>query len=138
MSNRFSNNLFELLGVRSVEEFKVRFVLTDAIRCHTTSPHVPQNALALCAHHLAAELKLFPNLESIVVLGDDAYLQFQQYLLERNPGQIKPYEDLMKSEGWAREEARVSLLGERSLSIFYCYHPVHSYKRSPSIAQWLA
>jgi pantoate--beta-alanine ligase len=136
-SNRFSTNLFELLGVRDFEDFKARFVLTDAIRCHTTSPHVPQNALAFCAKHLGAELKLFPNLETFVVLGDDSYMQFQQYLLERNPEQIKPYEGLMKLEGWAREDARVPVLGERLLHIFYCYHPTRGYKRSPSIAQWL-
>jgi hypothetical protein len=138
MSNRFSKNLFEMLGVKTFEEFKDRFVLTDAIRCHTTSPHIPQNALAFCAKHLEAELKLFPNLGTFVVLGDDAYMQFQQYLLERDPEQVKPYEDLMKLEGWAREEARVPILGERMLSIFYCYHPTRGYKRSPSIAQWLA
>ncbi len=136
--NRFVTNLFELLGVGSFAEFKARFVLTDAIRCHATGSHVSQSALAYCAKHLGAELKLFPNLETFVVLGDDAYSQFQQFLLERNPAHIKPFEDVMKQEGWAREEARVPLFGDRLMGIYYCYHPTFGYTRSPSIARWLA
>lgn len=137
-ANRFVANLFELLGVGSFAEFKTRFVLTDAIRCHATGSHVSQNALAYCAKHLGAELKLFPNLETFVVLGDDAYLQFQQFLLERNPAHVKPFEEIMKKEGWAHEEARIPLLGDRPMSVYYCYHPTLGYTRSPSIAPYLA
>ena len=63
-------------------------MLTDAIRCHTTGPHIPHNALAYCANHLGAELKLFPNLETFVVLGEDSYLQFQRYLWSAVPTKL--------------------------------------------------
>lgn len=135
--NRFVALLFELVGVKSFAEFKARFVLADAVRCHSTDPHVPPHALANCANHLRAELKLFPNLGSLVVLGSDTYLQFQQFLLERAPAEIKSFDDLLKMDGWAREEARVPSLGERPMRIFYCYHPTFGYHRSPSIARWL-
>ena len=135
--NRFFDRLFELVGVKNLAEFKTRFVLADAVRCHASGPHVPENALAYCAEHLRAELKLFPNLESVVILGHDAYLQFQRFLLERAPANIKPFDELLKMDGWAREDARISSLGERLLHIFYCYHPTFGYHRSPSIAQWL-
>lgn len=136
-ANRFSVGLFELLGVKSYDEFKARFVLTDAVRCHATGSHIAQNALAYCANHLREELKLFPNIETLVVLGEDTYSQFQQYLLERSAVDIKPFEEIMKPDGWAREETRVPIFGERSIQIFYCYHPTRGYSRSPSIAKWL-
>jgi len=72
-----------------------------------------------------------------VVLGEDPYSQFQQFLLERSPAEIKPFEEIMKPEGWAREEARVPIFGERTIRMFYCYHPSRGYSRSPSIAKWL-
>lgn len=135
--NRFSVGLYELLGIKSFEEFKSRFVLTDAVRCHATGSHISPNALAYCANHLREELKLFPNIETMVVLGEDTYSQFQQFLLERSAAEVKPFEDIMRPDGWAREEARVPLFGERSMRIFYCYHPTRGYNRSPSIAKWL-
>ncbi len=136
--NRFVRGLFDLLGVKSFTEFKGRFVLTDALRCHSTSPHVAEKGLAYCSQHLRAELKLFPNLETLVVLGDDAYLQFQRHLLERASGGFKPLDDLLQPQGWAREEVRIPTLTERLLKVFYCYHPTLGYKRSPSIAPFLA
>jgi pantoate--beta-alanine ligase len=135
--NRFAEGLFDLLGVKSFDEFRARFVLTDAVRCHATGSHIAQNAMAYCASHLREELKLFPNIETIVVLGEDPYSQFQQFLLERSPAEIKPFEEIMKPEGWAREEARVPIFGDRTIRMFYCYHPSRGYSRSPSIAKWL-
>ncbi len=135
--HRFASGLFELLGVQSFAEFKKRFVLTDAVRCHSTGPHVPFKALEYCAKHLREELKLFPNLESFVVLGDDAYLQFQRLILERGERQFKPFADLLRDQGWAKEEVRVSLFGERLMRAFYCHHPTYGYQRSPSVAAML-
>jgi len=132
--HRFVTGLYELLGVKDFAEFKRRFVLTDAIRCHTSLPHVPEKALIYCAKHLREELSLFPNLEAIVILGDDAYLQFQQLMLGRTPAEIKPFNDLLREHGWGREDVRVPALGERVMRVFYCYHPTLGYKRSPSIA----
>lgn len=137
-SNRFTRGLFELLGVKNFGEFKTRYVLTDAIRCHGSGPHVPLKALAYCSFHLRAELKLFPNLRTLVVLGDDAYWQFQRFMLERNDREFPPFEEKLGEQGWATEQARVPSLGERILRIFYCYHPTYGYKRSPSIAAMLA
>jgi hypothetical protein len=136
--NRFVTGLYELVGVKDFAEFRTRFVLTDAIRCHATGPHVPEKALANCARHLVGELKQFPSLEKLVVLGEDAYLQFQQFLLGRNPAGIKPFPDLLKPTGWAREDVRIAALGERVLRVLYCYHPTFGYDRSPSIAALLA
>jgi pantoate--beta-alanine ligase len=137
-SNRFVAGLYELVGVKDFAEFRTRFVLTDAIRCHALGLHVPEKALANCAKHLHAELKLFPNLEKLVVLGEDAYLQFQQFILERSPAAIKPFAGLLQSNGWAGEDVRLAALGERVLRVFYCYHPTFGYHRSPSIAAHLA
>lgn len=137
-STRFARGLFELLGVKDFAEFKARFVLTDAIRCHATGPHVPEKALAYCSRHLREELKLFPNLEMLVVLGDDAYWQCHRYLLERSDREFKPFNELLGERGWALEKARVPALSERAMRIFYCYHPTYGYKRSPSIAAWLS
>ncbi len=137
-TNRFVTGLYELLGVKNFQEFRARFILTDAIRCHSSSPRVGEKALAYCARHLRAELSLFPNLETLVVLGDDAYLQIQWHLLNRPPREVKPFNELLNPQGWAREEARVESLSERLMKIFYCHHPTFGYKRSPSIAAQLA
>jgi uracil-DNA glycosylase len=136
--NRFVTGLYELLGVKDFAEFKTRFVLADAIRCHATRLHVPEKALANCAKHLNAELKLFPNLKTIVVLGEDAYRQFQEFVLGRTPAGIRPLGDLLKEQGWAREDVSIPALGERSIQVFYCFHPTFTYTRSPSIAAMLA
>jgi uracil-DNA glycosylase len=135
--NRFVTALYALLGVKDFAEFKARFVLLDALRCHTTSPHAPEKALAYCAKHLREELRLFPNLETIVVLGEDAYLQFQRLLLNRDAKEFRPFNDLLKTEGWAEEKTRIAALGEQRLCVFYCYHPTYGYKRSPTFAAML-
>jgi hypothetical protein len=136
-SNRFASHVYDLLGVRDFEEFKRRFVLTHAIRCHATETHVPEKALAYCVQHLCSELKLFPNIGTLVILGDDAYVQFQTLLLGRTPGEFKPLDELLREKGWAREEARVPRLGDRMMKVFFCYHPTMGYKRSPSIGAML-
>jgi pantoate--beta-alanine ligase len=136
--NRFNLGLFELVGVKNFAEFKQRFVLTDALRCHCTAPHVVEKGLAYCSRHLVSELKLFPNLETLIVLGDDAYLQFQRHLLERRPGAFKPFDEQVQGKGWSREQVRVPLFTDRLLNVFYCYHPTFGYKRSPPIASMLA
>jgi pantoate--beta-alanine ligase len=137
IASRFAAALFELLGVRDFGEFKSRFVLTDAIRCHSSDSHVPEKAMAHCVKHLRDELTLFPNLQALVVLGNDAYLQFQKLILAREPAMIRPFSELLKDQGWAQEETRVTFLGDRLLRVFYCYHPTMSYKHSPSIARLL-
>lgn len=136
--NRFVTGLYELLGVKDFAEFKTRFVLADAIRCHATRLHVPEKALANCAKHLSAELKLFPNLQTIVVLGEDAYRQFQEFILGRTPAGIRPLGELLKEQGWAREDVSIPALGEHRIQVFYCFHPTFTYTRSPSIAAMLA
>jgi len=136
--NRFVAELYNLLGVKDFAEFKAHCVLTDAVRCHAAGTHVPEKALHYCAKYLREELRLFPNLATIIVLGEDAYLQFQRLILGRSPAQTQPFEELLKPNGWAREEVRIPHLGERSFSVFYCYHPTFGYKRSPSIAGLLA
>jgi pantoate--beta-alanine ligase len=130
----FATELYKLLGVQSFQEFKEAFVLTDALRCHVLSDRVPEKALNYCARHLREELKNFPNLQSIVVLGQDAYLQFQQFVLGRSPGEIKPFEEFLRPQGWAQEEVRLPHLIAGLLRIFYCYHTRGGYKHSPSLA----
>lgn len=138
MTNRFVNGLYELVGVKDFNEFITRFALSDAVRCHGVRDHIAEKALEYCAKHLREELKLFPNLKSIVVMGEDAYLQFQRFVLNRDPAKIKPFEELLKSQGWAEETCPIPFLEERTLRILYCYHPTYGYKRSPSIAAQLA
>jgi hypothetical protein len=135
--NRFVVALFELVGVKDFEEFKRRFVLTDAIRCHCSDPRVPERALAYCVKHLREELKLFPNLDTLVVLGEDAYLQFQKLILNRSTEEIPPFNNLLTEKGWEQEKARIPSLADPVLRIFYGYHPTHGYKRSPSLASYL-
>ena len=89
------------------QNFKKAFVLTDALRCHVQSEHVPEKALTYCARHLREELKQFPNLQTVVILGEDAYLQFQRDILERHGDEIKPFEEILKPRGWAEEDVRV-------------------------------
>ncbi|MBI1941343.1 MAG: pantoate--beta-alanine ligase [Acidobacteria bacterium] len=136
-SNRFAALVYDLVGVEDFAAFKRRFVMTHAIRCHATETHVPDKALLYCAQHLIAELNLFPNIEAIVILGDDAYVQFQTLLLGRGPGGFKPLHELLPEKGWAREDVRVPPLGDRVMRAFYCYHPTMDYRRSPSIGAML-
>ena len=58
-------------------------------------------------------------------------------ILGRNPADIKSFHELLKPNGWAREDVRIAALGERVLRVFYCYHPTYGYDRSPSIATLL-
>lgn len=134
ITNRFVSSLFELLGVKNFAEFKERFVLTDALRCHASGSRILFKALEHCARHLREELKLFPNLGSIVVLGNDAYVQFQRLILGRSERELKPFLQLLGNQGWATEEVSIPTLGDRTVHVFYCHHPTYEYKRSPSIA----
>ena len=136
-SNRFAALVYDLVGVQDFKEFTCRFVMTHAIRCHATETHVPEKALAYCAKHLCAELKLFPNIGTLVILGDDAYVQFQTLLLGRSPGKFKPLLELLREQGWAREDVRVPRLEDRMMRVFYCYHPTMDYMRTPSIGAML-
>lgn len=136
-SNRFAALVFDLVGVQDFTEFKRRFVMTHAIRCHATETRISQKALAYCVRHLCAELKLFPNIGTLVILGDDAYVQFQTLLLGRGPGKFKPLHELLREQGWAREDVRVPPLGDREMRVIYCYHPTMDYMQSPSIGAML-
>jgi pantoate--beta-alanine ligase len=133
----FATRLYDLLGVRNFGEFKARFALTDAARCHAIGNRVDERTLDYCAKHLREELKLFPSLQSIVILGEYAYLQFQKHILGRERASIKPFGELLKSEGWAQETVRLPWHGERDVRIFYCHHPTFENKRSPSLAPYL-
>lgn len=136
--NRFVTALYDLLGVADFSEFKKHFFLTDAIRCHTSGPRVPDKAMRNCTRHLRNELSLFPNLQSLVVLGEDAYLGVQRHLLERTPDEVQPFSSFMAPKGWVEEQVRLACLNDRSVRIFYCHHPSLGYERSPSIASVLA
>lgn len=136
-TTRFTTALFELLGVKTLEEFKRSFALTDALRCHVQAEHVPEKALGYCAKHLRDELKQFPNMQALVVLGDDAYLQFQRDILERRSGEIKPFAKIMNAEGWAQEEIQIAQITTRPVRVIYIYHPTMSYKRSQPVAHLL-
>ena len=135
--DRFDVALYAMLGVKNYENFKQAFVLTDALRCHVQSAHVPEKALTYCARHLREELKQFPNLNTVVILGNDAYQQFQKEVLERPTVQIRPFESVVDGEGWAEERVPFppSLTG--TLHVIYSYHPTRNSKRSPSIASAL-
>jgi len=135
--NRFVTAIYDLVGAKNFEDFKSRFVLTDAIRCHSTAPHVPEKALAYCAKFLPEELRLFPQLDTLVLVGEDAYLQFQRVLLGRSPSETLPFGTLLREKGWAQETARVPSVSERELRVFCCHHPTLEYKRSPSLASFL-
>jgi pantoate--beta-alanine ligase len=135
--NPFATKLYDLLGVRNSGEFKARFALTDAARCHAIGNRVDERTLEYCAKHLRQELKLFPNLQSVVILGEYAYLQFQKHILGRERARIKPLGELLRSQGWAQEIVRLPSHAERDVRIFYCYHPTFESKKSPSLVPYL-
>jgi pantoate--beta-alanine ligase len=135
--NRFVTALYDLLGVEDYATFKQHFVLTDVIRCHAAGPRIPEKAMRNCARHLRNELALFPNLRLLVVLGEDAYMGVQRFLLGRDPADVTPFHTLMGSQGWAEDSMELSFLDNRPVRIIYCYHPSLGYKRSPSIAAML-
>lgn len=136
-TNRFVSSLFDLVGVKNFVEFTQRFALTDSLRCHASGSRIPDKALEHCVRHLREELKLFANLESVVVLGFDAYMQFQRFILGRSDREFKPFNQVLGEQGWAAEEVRIPFLGDRAIRVFYCHHPTYEYKRSPSIASML-
>jgi pantoate--beta-alanine ligase len=129
----FATALFELLGVKDFQDFKRECVLTDATRCHIVSEHVPEKALAYCARHLVEELKHFPNLQTIVTLGEDTYQQFQRDVLGRSTREIKPYKKMMKPAGWACEDVHLPFGDERPVHVVYYHHPMIGYERSQSV-----
>jgi len=133
----FLTRLYELLGVKSFAEFKASFALTDAARCHAVGNRVDERTLEYCAKHLREELKLFPNVQTIVILGEYAYLQFQRHILDRERASIKPFTELLKTEGWAQESVRLPCYGERDVCLVYCYHPTFENKKSPPLAAYL-
>ena len=135
--NRFVTALYDLLGVKDFAAFKERFILTDVIRCHATGPRTPEKAMRNCVRHLRNELNLFPNLDTLVVLGDDAYEGVQRFLLGLNETDVQPFLTLLGSQGWAEDFVRVPMLENRQFRIFYCHHPSLGYQRSPSIASHL-
>jgi pantoate--beta-alanine ligase len=136
-SNRFVTALYDLLGIADFAEFKKRFILTDVVRCHASGPRIPDKAMRNCSRHLRNELSLFPNLETLVVLGEDAYMGVQRYLLEHDPGEIQPFSNFIGPHGWVEERAEIAALDNRSVRIFYCHHPSLGYQRSPSLASAL-
>ena len=131
---RFATALYALVGVEDFENFKKAFALTDALRCHVQSDRVPEKALTYCARHLREELKQFPKLQAVVILGADACRQFQKDVLERRGDEIKPFEQILKPEGWAQEDVPSPLLKTGTLRVIYGYHPTTGYKHSPSLA----
>ena len=133
----FAEALYRLLGVEDFPHFVVACAFTDALRCHIQSPRIPERALANCAHHLREELKQFPNLHTVVVLGEDAYQQFQRDILQRKGNEVIPFAEIMKPRGWSEEDVPFPLLPTGTLHAIYCYHPAIGYNVSPSIAHAL-
>ncbi len=138
LCSNFATALFKLLGVENFQAFKKSFVLTDATRCHVQSENIPEKALTYCARHLREELIQFPNLQTVVILGKDAYRQFQRDILERPGNEIKPFAEMLKSEGWAEEDVRPPHLKTGTLHAIYCHHPTMGYVYSPSLATALS
>ncbi|MDE3181302.1 MAG: pantoate--beta-alanine ligase [Acidobacteriota bacterium] len=135
IKDQFTERLYNLVGASGFADFKTRFAMTDALRCHGIVTPLPERALANCARHLPGEIRLFPNLQAIVVLGDDAYLQFQRSILGR--GKFTPFSELLAEKGWASEEVTLSAYPNRALRVIYCYHLAGGYRSSPSIAPLL-
>ena len=135
---RFAAALYELIGVAGFEEFRARFVLTDALRCHCTGPRVPEKALTACAKFLPEELRLFPNLKIILVLGEDAYTQFQKHILGRRADEIRQFQNRVSDQGWGEERVAMTALGGRNVRVIYAHHPTLGYQRSPSFASQFA
>ncbi|MBI4164627.1 MAG: pantoate--beta-alanine ligase [Acidobacteria bacterium] len=135
---RFTAALYELIGVANFEEFRARFVLTDALRCHCTGPRVPERAVTACAKFLPEELQIFPLLTTILVLGEDAYVQFQRNILGRRADSMRSFYSWVGAQGWAEERVELAALDGRNVRVIYAYHPTLGYRRSPSLASHLA
>jgi len=134
---RFAAALYAMLGVRDFQEFRKAFALTDALRCHVHSDHAPDKALSYCARHLRDELKQFPNLRAVVLLGEDAYQQFQREVLERKGEEIKPFEEMLNGEGWGQEDVPLAGAAAGRVRAVYAYHPTMGYKHSQQIGEAL-
>lgn len=137
IKDRFAAGLYGMLGVKNLAEFKARFALTDALRCHSIVTPVPERALANCARHVRKELELFPNLRVIILMGEAPYLQFQQFILGRKLKEIVPFNDLLANRGWFKEEVTLPAIQSRSLQLIYCQHPVAAYRDLPSLVHLL-
>jgi len=135
--SRFAAALCALLGTRDFEDFTRECVLTDATRCHVAAEHIPPRALQFCSRHLREQLKLFPRLKTIVVLGDDACQQFQRHILERPQNEVLPLDKLLKGQAWDCQDLPSPLLEGRALRVIYCYHPLRDYKPCPPIPREL-
>lgn len=133
----FAMALYTLLGMEDFQQFKKTCVLTDALRCHAHPGRLPEKAATYCARHLREEFKQFPGLQTVVTLGEDAYLQFQRDVLERRPPQIKPFQEILKTQGWAAEDVPFPHVPAGTLRAIYCYHPLTDYRSSPPLAQAL-
>ncbi|MGH9435848.1 MAG: hypothetical protein ACRD06_07595, partial [Terriglobia bacterium] len=72
---------------------------------------------------------------AIIVLGADAYAQFQRSMLGRD--RFAPFTDLLAEKGWASEDVTLNAFPARALRVIYCYHLAGGYRSSPSIAQIL-
>jgi pantoate--beta-alanine ligase len=119
----FVSLLLEMLGVKSFGEFKAEFALTDALRCHSVISPLPERALSNCARHLREELRMFPRLQAVILLGEDAYLQFQRFVLDRSPEAIRPWSTWLGERGWGEEAVTVTGLAADPLRVLYCHHP---------------
>jgi len=73
----------------------------------------------------------------VVILGRDAYLQFQKDVLERRGEEIKPFEEVLKPHGWAAEDVQLPHLKTGTLRVIYSYHPSLGYTGSTSFASAL-
>ncbi|MGH9401470.1 MAG: pantoate--beta-alanine ligase [Terriglobia bacterium] len=135
--DHFIERLFELVGASGYPEFKAHFAMTDALRCHSIVTPLPERALSNCARHLPGELRLFPNLRALVVMGEDAYLQIQRSILGRRRGEFAPLDQLLAEKGWASEEVSLETAAGRPVLIVYCYHPAGGYRTTSPIAHAL-
>jgi pantoate--beta-alanine ligase len=133
----FTTAVYTMLGVDNFQSFKKAAVLTNAMRCHVQSENIPERALTHCARHLREELKQFPNLHTVVILGRDAYRQFQKDVLERPADEIKPFEEVLKPQGWAEENVRFPHLPGGTLHVIYGPHPSVGYNHGHSFASAL-
>ncbi len=133
----FLSRLLELVGVRTFADFKAHCALTDALRCHALVNPIPEKALANCARHLLEEIKLFPNLRVIVLLGQDAFVQFQPFVLGREAREVKPWHQAIGEEGWAAEQVSLPFLEGRAVRLIYCHHPSSGHRQCHSIAHLL-
>ncbi len=130
----FVSRLLDLVGVKSFGAFKAECALTDALRCHSIISPIPERALSNCARHLREELKLFPRLQAVVVLGEDAYLQFQRFVLGRKREEIALWNELLGERGWAEESVRLPGVSEGPVRVVYCHHPATAYRISSPFA----